>query len=385
MYKIFLSHAAEDNELAGEVVTLLEKSGIEVFASVPGYPIGLWPNEVRDALEQSGEFWLLLTEYALVRSAYVHHEFGYFYGYLRRKMASTDVRFVGNRLRLIANNRSEELPGMYRDVQAFLVDSFEPRFADQIVQIISRNIGAGQERWDGSTPVGALMDSQRYEVAVDAYTRMLEIQPKHHSLLVGRAKAKWHLGDVSGAWEDYHAAKEIAGNLTDILNLERLLREAHQTPRPDFRPRYQDDLDEGNRQLANGDFKEALDAYEHAAYKRVEKYGDFPLHNAMAFLCGSDTKSARGVLEKVKGDRQDPDERVVSWALRAIACALDSQDSQEIWVQLQSALAKSPQFSFIKSPLRHLEAGMHLTGALRQNVKVLGVFKALPGSRTAAM
>lgn len=177
----------------------------------------------------------------------------------------------------------------------------------------------------------------------------------------------------------------MVGDVKDVLGLERLLREADQTPRPDFRPRYQDDLDEGNKQLANGECQKALDAYEHAAYKRVEKYGPFPLHKAMAFLCGLDTKSARAALEKLEGHRQDPDERVVSWALRAIACALDNQDSQEIWAQLQDALAMSPQFSFVKSSLRHLEAGMALTGALRQNVKVLGVFKALPGSRTAAM
>lgn len=185
MYNVFLSHAAEDNELAGSVANLLRDLGIEVFTTVPGYPIGLWPDEVRNALEQSEEFWLLLTEHALNRSAYVHHEFGYFYGYLRRKMSSTDVRFVGNRLRLVVKESLEGLPGMYRDVQAFQVDSFELRFADQIARIIHNNIGVDRETWDGTTPVKALMNAHRFEVAVDAYTRIWEMQPNHHSPLVG--------------------------------------------------------------------------------------------------------------------------------------------------------------------------------------------------------
>ena len=69
-YDIFLSHAAEDDELAARVAALLRTSEIEVFTTGPGSPAGIWSDEVRAALEESEHFWLLLTERALNRSVY---------------------------------------------------------------------------------------------------------------------------------------------------------------------------------------------------------------------------------------------------------------------------------------------------------------------------
>ena len=80
-YDVFLSHAPEDDELAALVADLLLQSDIPVFTTRPGFPKGIWSDQIRILLEKSEHFGLLLTENALERSVYVHHEFGYFYGY----------------------------------------------------------------------------------------------------------------------------------------------------------------------------------------------------------------------------------------------------------------------------------------------------------------
>lgn len=139
MYDIFLSHASEDDELATRVAGLLRCSGIQVFTTGPGFPTGMWSEEVRAALEESEHFWLLLTEKALDRSVYVHHEFGYFFGYHRQKNSSLGIRVVARRLRYLLKSGDGRRPGMYQHFQDFPIDDFDDPVS--IARIIAKEIG----------------------------------------------------------------------------------------------------------------------------------------------------------------------------------------------------------------------------------------------------
>jgi len=139
MYDIFLSHAAEDDELAARVADLLLESSIQVFTTGPGFPTGIWSEEVRAALEESEHFWLLLTGPALDRSVYVHHEFGYFFGYHRSANASIEVRSIGKRLRYLLERDNDRRPGMYQHFQDFPLDDFDDPV--RVARIIANEIG----------------------------------------------------------------------------------------------------------------------------------------------------------------------------------------------------------------------------------------------------
>ena len=138
-WDIFLSHASEDDELAARVAKLLSASGIKVFTTGPGFPTGIWSDEVRAALEESEHFWLLLTDKALDRSVYVHHEFGYFFGWHREKNALSDARVIGRRLRYFVEDGNRRRPGMYQHFQDFPIDGFD----DPVVigRVIASEIG----------------------------------------------------------------------------------------------------------------------------------------------------------------------------------------------------------------------------------------------------
>ena len=138
-YNVFLSHAAENDELAVRIMGLLNESDISVFATRAGFPGGIWSDEVRAALEESEHFWLLLTDQALTRSVYVHHEFGYFYGYHRQKDGSLDARNVGRLLRYIFQDTDGRRPGMYQHFQGFPVTDFSDPV--EIARIIANDIG----------------------------------------------------------------------------------------------------------------------------------------------------------------------------------------------------------------------------------------------------
>ncbi|MBI4311668.1 MAG: toll/interleukin-1 receptor domain-containing protein [Chloroflexi bacterium] len=139
MYDVFVSHAAEDDELAARVAQLLQASGITVFTTGPGFPTGMWSDEVRIGLEESEHFWLLLTDKALDRSVYVHHEFGYFFGFHGQEKPPQDVRLIARKLRYLLKRGDRRRPGMYQHFQDFPIDDFDDPVS--IARIIANEIG----------------------------------------------------------------------------------------------------------------------------------------------------------------------------------------------------------------------------------------------------
>lgn len=166
-YDVFLSHAAEEDELSAMIAELLEASGIAVFSTRPSYPAGIWSDEVRAALEESQHLWLLLTSHALDRSVYVHHEFGYFYGYHRRKHAESDVRIVGRRLKYFVSKSDPRHPGMYQHFQAFPVDDFGDPVA--LARVIAEEIGREFVEPDDPTSFVVMTSTERPTTAPDGF------------------------------------------------------------------------------------------------------------------------------------------------------------------------------------------------------------------------
>lgn len=80
-YDVFISHSSLDNALATDVKELLGANGISVFTTPGSIPTGKWEEQIEEALQRSTQIWVLLTTNAVKESVWVHHEFGYFYGF----------------------------------------------------------------------------------------------------------------------------------------------------------------------------------------------------------------------------------------------------------------------------------------------------------------
>ena len=80
-YEVFISHSSLDDALATDVKELLGANGISVFTTPGSIPTGKWEEQIEEALQRSTQIWVLLTTNAVKESVWVHHEFGYFYGF----------------------------------------------------------------------------------------------------------------------------------------------------------------------------------------------------------------------------------------------------------------------------------------------------------------
>ena len=117
---VFLSHSSLDDDLCKDVTTLLESSGLRVFATPGSIPTGKWEEQIEQALQNASTMWVLLTPNAMSQSIWTHHEFGYFYGFRHGKGANQrghDCRFL--------YTESSDLKGLYGHIQGTQVSSFE--------------------------------------------------------------------------------------------------------------------------------------------------------------------------------------------------------------------------------------------------------------------
>jgi hypothetical protein len=133
-YDVFLSHSSLDDQLASDVKGILEANALVTFATPGSIPSGKWEPQIEDALRNSVSIWVLLTPAALRDSVWVHHEFGYFYGYghgVGRDPAGQACRFL--------YTEGTELRGLYREILGVKIDSIED--PTQIAQTIAEEMG----------------------------------------------------------------------------------------------------------------------------------------------------------------------------------------------------------------------------------------------------
>jgi len=150
---IFLSHSSLDDDLCKDVTTLLENSGLRVFATPASIPTGKWEEQIEEALQNASTVWVFLTPNAMSQSVWTHHEFGYFYGFRHGK--GVDPR--GNSCRFLYSDPSH-LRGLYGHIQGTQVTSFEDSVA------LAREIAGGLGK-DLSIPSGWVQRPYRASAA----------------------------------------------------------------------------------------------------------------------------------------------------------------------------------------------------------------------------
>ncbi|MBI2847037.1 MAG: toll/interleukin-1 receptor domain-containing protein [Chloroflexi bacterium] len=131
---VFLSHSSLDDNLCKDITTLLENSGIRVFATPASIPTGKWEEQIEEALQHASTVWVLLTPNAMSQSIWAHHEFGYFYGF--RHGRGIDPR--GDSCRFLYSDPSH-LRGLYGHIKGTGVKSFEDPVA--LAQEIAAALG----------------------------------------------------------------------------------------------------------------------------------------------------------------------------------------------------------------------------------------------------
>ena len=117
-YDVFLSHSNFDDRLAEDVKSLLEHNAIRTFVTPSSISSGKWEPQIEEALQNSADVWVLLTEKALQQSVWVHQELGYFYGF--RHGQGFDP--LGRRSHYVCQDGIRR-PGLYAELQGVVVDN----------------------------------------------------------------------------------------------------------------------------------------------------------------------------------------------------------------------------------------------------------------------
>lgn len=117
-YDVFISHSSVDDQLAGDVMKLLEHNNIKAFCTPTSIPSGKREPQIEKALQNSTDVWVLLTANALERSVWVHHELGYFYGFRHGR----GLDELGNHSRYMYQEGVLQL-GLYAQLQGVKVET----------------------------------------------------------------------------------------------------------------------------------------------------------------------------------------------------------------------------------------------------------------------
>ena len=133
-YDVFLSHSSLDDDLAKDVKELLQANGVRVFATPMSVPTGSWEPQIEEALRNSSTIWVLLTPKVLGESVWIHHEFGYLYGYNHGRGEDPQ----GHRSRFLYTPGTE-LRGLYAWIQGTQIESLED--PAEVAETIARGVG----------------------------------------------------------------------------------------------------------------------------------------------------------------------------------------------------------------------------------------------------
>jgi tetratricopeptide (TPR) repeat protein len=184
--------------------------------------------------------------------------------------------------------------------------------------------------------------SGSYPEAVTFYTKLIEHQPRLHTLYIGRAKAKFLAGDRTGAIEDLAYAKALnpEDRNSDAIRLQ---------------------IEEGSSPIIFRGQQESFSLF----------------NKSMACTIANDLKGAGLFLDQMKIIERTPTE--INWlALRMIVGLLESNDVAAPSRDLEARLESFGGFDFQQSPLKYLERGFgaQSSGSITKVKEVFEILRA---------
>jgi ppGpp synthetase/RelA/SpoT-type nucleotidyltranferase len=221
----------------------------------------------------------------------------------------------------------------------------------------------------------------KYDQAVVAYSKLIEAEPKAHTLYLGRAKVRFLAGDHQGAISDIESARNLNPDDPSIkLILNQI--ETGAIERPVKNPEDSGNaMRTGNKALTEGDGERAFE-YFAQAQDLGHSYVFAAFNKAMACVLAGDIKGARHFMEALRPNVGSPME-INLLALKGIVDASEGLAREEVKSALSAKLALMPEFHFNISPLRNLELGFAAKGD-GMNGEVKQIFELLKKYDTAA-
>jgi ppGpp synthetase/RelA/SpoT-type nucleotidyltranferase len=228
-----------------------------------------------------------------------------------------------------------------------------------------------------------LIAAQRFDDAIDLYTRMIDTQPASYTLYVGRAKAKFLAGNRTGALADMDIAEAHLPNDASLPTIRRQIEDGIVFSAGSTIDMWHLVRD-GDERLEAGDGEESF-----ALYSRAQQLGfnlAFATFNkAMACVLSKDTDGASYFVDQLTILPGTPMGLNIL-CLRSIIAVIAKRSSPSLVKRLEAERKESPWYDYGRSPLRHLERGLLArdTTVTPQLARIFVVMKAAGDLATVA-
>lgn len=217
-----------------------------------------------------------------------------------------------------------------------------------------------------------LFMDKKYPEAIQAYTEIINLNPRSHTVYLARARAKFLNRDREGALDDIELARKVFPSDPRISVLWKQIGEGVLPERSD---NDQWALSDALNFLELGKGDDAIGIYKKL---HVPGLNDFIIkfHLAMACIVNRQLNYALENLTGLTPRRGGPME-INYYALRCIIYAqLSNRNFSIYYMKLTDSLRNSPNFHFNQSPLRFLKSGLEARGIVL-NSDVIKVFDTL--------
>jgi len=199
----------------------------------------------------------------------------------------------------------------------------------------------------------------QYDEAVAIYDALIRDYPIVHTNYIGRAKAKYLAGDTAGALVDLKTARKLfpSDPVIDRLEAEITTGKAVTTP---LDPTVFNEMIEGNQALARADSESAAKHYQ-----RAGELGGNPFYvkfnMAMVKCLEGNYVGAKQTLDDLRAEAESY-MAINKYALLTICAILENGSATAELEELRRLVKERSVFDYLKSPLRHLEAGFRVLG-----------------------
>jgi ppGpp synthetase/RelA/SpoT-type nucleotidyltranferase len=222
-------------------------------------------------------------------------------------------------------------------------------------------------------------------VALERYNKLIQTHPEQYANFVGRAKAKFLLGDRSGALRDLDEAERLSPGNEQVASVRQKIEEGRLVGATSASVAAQH-ASSGNRSLSQGNVSEAK-----LSYREAEELGQIKVHSsfnlAMCACIEGDIEEVERLLGTVTPHKGSFIE-INHLALRIIAHGIKKDFAPEIISAMQSDLSKMIRnigvYGLEMSPLRILMAAMRLPAYEDVNAAAAPVFAILSSADSGA-
>jgi len=232
---------------------------------------------------------------------------------------------------------------------------------EQLQNLVTRD-SISSDPEDSEITVAELVRSKRYADAIVVYDKKISVSPNMHTLYLGRARAKFLLGDQQGALNDIEMALELNPDDDVAVKLRDQVLEGQSVERPNASSLVSEDTPNDLTRRANQyiEVGDGISAFELCS-KAQDGGASKPFSNvnkAIACFVASDFKGASYYLTLLRSRLGTPMSVTICAMHCLIAAAADGERLEERVAELAEALNESDEFNFSMSPLAKLRRGI---------------------------